>query len=267
MYTVVVNTKILNIVIIFSIAGIITLSIKEKFFKPEQSTVLIPPTTQSLVKSTLAPTDFPVPCRHSYFPFANGTRWTYQTIITSHESDKKTLSEDTLISTVKVASPSSILIESKFKKSGLKESHEIKCLSSGIYGLPFSVAGITTVQNQQKIRFLPSEKDTMVGREFISLTGVDFGISYLGNLNLQFKNQIKKQEVGNVAGQKERKILTIISSIDQPTSLQQVLGNNNLFSYDVSEGIGITRFSIDVNLIDVYNVRADYKLIGFQEGQ
>lgn len=263
------STTILNRIIALCVAGIVVLFIKDLILKPQSDT---PPTSVQQTITTapirkLDNQDTPIPCSHPYFPFIEGTQWTYQMTSRTTLSGTKKESTRLLTNTLTHIGTSSAQIESNLQDDDSTKNviTMLYCKQSGIYGVPFplSVANDDTTGTlintlltsfSSQLRLLPARTVLQEGTHWETPLSLNFGTSLFGTDS----TVILVNKITDVSDQilfgKRRHILTVQSSYQVP-----------IFTFQLAEGIGITAFDLDLSYKDIGDINLNLKLVRFSK--
>lgn len=137
------NLKVLNGIIIFSLVLIAAIAINNTFIHPKKAQT-VAQTSPTIPSNPIADTERtmthePISCETLSFPFTTGSRFTYDKKTNITTAGKTESITGSTILTVKDISGSTIYIETRELSSKKSQSYELSCFTDGIYGIPFSL--------------------------------------------------------------------------------------------------------------------------------
>lgn len=294
------NKKILNLIIIFSLIGILAISARD-YFLGKRKTKPAVIATPSPTPPTGGPTptiDLKVPCQNKYFNFQKGTAWRYKLTseieIGGDLADKtkpgQTSQKKTAFFTNEIveASPSSVMIETQFEGDEEKKTTTLTCKKSGLYGFPYPLMIEGMIENlnlktpisgfvslDKSILFLPSDESLKEGESWQSQIGLNLNLPLpIPGLSLELENTVLKEEKRQVLNLGEKNTLTVESAISFNQSvLKDLLGTQDIklpenklsgIESQLTEGVGLLSLDIDFNLQNLSFLKINLTLNQFK---
>lgn len=267
------SKKILNTIIVFSSLGILIIVVKNYAFSKNASHVsqpfVIP--TPSPDQKPLSP-DPEVPCTNRYFTFQKGTKWRYKFTAITETKEGKKMERDFLTTKIITASPSSIMIESRYdSQKNNPITTKLVCKKSGIYGMPFPLfRGMDFGSLMTLISILPPDRPLKKNDTWV------FPLT-LGEMDL-VPMTIAAAVRSTVSDQNAQHIRIVSDVLISPTDSgfagSDLVGareamsafndlTDELLVYSVEERKGIADLTIDIHLDGVGRYKTSLELVDF----
>lgn len=277
--------KIIDLIIIISLIGIFVLLLKDALTKTS------PQEKKVTVKPTIAPnddfknidlrnlfgqneiTDF-TSCQNDFFPFDKGTKWQYQIIFESTDTNQKKTQKRLLTNTLIEISTSSAKIESEIE--GKKIIHTLFCRQKGIYGFPFPLSNLDEIKQLFSFfQIIPDlgnldifdfkgEKNVLLipNKKILEQKEWNFFESSFFNLPVYILIIEKKPVLSlgwldsfTTAASSSGEIMSLFTNVKEP-----------IINYQAAKGVGITEFNLNLPTKEI-NISVKIKLIGFWKNQ
>lgn len=253
--------KILNFIIIFSIIGIGVIVAKDYFTsdtKKQQLVSEIKAKAQKIiptivVKKTI---DELVPCESKYFTFQKGATWTHNVSLEYSINGQKAKIDEKATTTIIATEESKIKIETVMEKSKEKNTGQIICKKSGIYGSPIALANTEKI-SEFGISLFPKNEDIKKGSSQAKI-GVDLPVQLpiaIPKIGITINNKIASMSAS---------IIKINSKIDLGNLLAtDTLKEIDFMDYQLKEKTGIVSLKIDANLANFGFIKANITQLSF----
>ena len=284
------SIKLLNIIIVFSLAGLISVGVKD-FISPKKPEVITTPiitpsviyTNQEYIPQLVTQTGSSDPiayCTNKFFNFNPGVKWQYKIkgqIENMQEGKEIQQIDETFTNTLENNASYSATIKTKFQKTGTEKTSTMNCRNSGIYGFPLPIfndlASSTAASGQlsilkniqlQPLLFLPPDDKLQQGQSWNTDLGINTGFDIsLDSLGVGLINTVTKEEKVTYQGRVITQ-LTIESKLNSPLPLN-FFGSSDLIKIKsvLLEGIGIKDFEFSIQLKDVTSSAIKLSLLKF----
>lgn len=277
------NKRALDVIIIFSLVGIVAFLAHDALQGSKNSVSVAPIISPAGEKSSPTPhaavqsaKDAQTTCKHTYFSFAPGTTWNYK--LSSRSSVGETNDQDTeyratLTSTIKRNTGSSIDIETRIRELDGKESVtelRMNCRESGIYGLPaLVIPHLADKQNEDLQNSITSNLlETFLLLPSEELDQTSTWTSPL-SLNLSIPVDLNSFGLGveNSVTTISDKTVRIESTFTSGDLLEgqdlKIFKDPTLFTYELTRGVGLSEFKIDIDMDTLGSLSSTLTLTSF----
>lgn len=251
------NAKILNAIILISLAGIILISVKDSLGDEDR----FPPPPLPPQARPLSVSDPEIPCVNKYFNFKKGTTWQYRMSTVMEASGQRQTSTDVLTNTISEASTSSVIITTQFNKQKESTKTRLVCKKNGVYGFPFPLtSNIDLTSFLQSVRLIPpypqlekgtSWQDNITVGETLQDISLPFTIPLMANHRVVTVNKQSAVIIADLVV--NDKTLEVFNDL-----------TDDVVTYTLAEGKGLVNLSIDIHLENAVRFQTQMQLVDFR---
>lgn len=207
--------------------------------------------THSTIKPTasvhIVPTESPAECAGPYVDVEPGTKWVYNVTQTSQNSENQEPIIEQKTTTIQLLEKQFGSMTFNTQESDKSEGTQttVICKATGIFGLPIVLSDQTASLIEQ-IQFIPGKR-MYKGRSWSSELSIGSLLPIkIGDMKVNITFKVIEETVKNIEG-KQYKSIRIVSSIDDQQNAPIDLGSFVKIDYQLSEGIGLTEGSMNIN--------------------
>ncbi len=274
------QTKILNFIIIFSFAGIVSLLAKDYFFpsKTANEIVISPTPTVVVIEAKKTQNDEPLaPCTNRYFNFQKGTTWKYRLVSELDANKNKNKIDKTFVNTIIDTTPTSITIETTYSPEKNTKKTVVTCKQTGVHGMPFpyleegllaSSEGQLSLLNNVSFKptlLLPPQDKLVAGGAWQNPIDLKLPIPFF-DFQISLDNKVINVSEQQLYGMK-RSVIDIESKFDTknlPVDILKKATDQNISS-QFAENIGLIKSDLSLNLGSIAKIKSLLQLLEFKQ--
>lgn len=246
------NQKNLNYIIVVSIIGIVFIAFRDYYVSAKAQKSPTPQVTPSV--KVVEKSDPDILCQHKYFNFKKDAVWRYKisTLVETKEGRETTTSFFT--TRVTRVSSSSVKLTTSFKDQKETVETQLTCKKSGVYGLPFPITvGVDLSSFLPSLRLLPPDENLKKDQSWQTRLNLAPMIDLPADVPVVLNHK--------VVGAKGSALTVMTDLVFNEETLKSFNDwTDEILQYELKEGVGIIKMTIDAHVEDLIRWKAILQL-------